>query len=656
MECYVTKKNIFLSILFALLFSLIFAFITTDIFKKNFYRVDIEGVYKEKQLLPIVYYIVDNEKDVDKNKTYKKLISHDNVKYIESFDIRNIKNIVFYLEYSKKNFSLESIKIQNSFFTKNINANDIVKYFNSYNVVMNNGYLVSANSNEISFLEGNSNLEQYISNIKGKINRNLILSIIFIIIPLSILLFYLIYKNINKLFIEKDRIKAVNFLTYTFIFIVILFIYSTITIMYRVIDDYTFIIKPQESKSLIEYSINFYKEWNNRYLSGFLVVFFLKYNIIFFTVINSLLTLLMYIYGGKIVSLLTKEKYSSLYSLLLFALTLLIEHKVLWLASFWVVGAPNYLWGISCSVIIMYFMLKIALDNVYIKIYHLIILIPIALIAANTEQSGLVLFVLSLLLLIYTGIKKQINYQFIILFVTITVSLGLNIFSPGISIRFDKEVATWYPQFNNFSYFIKGVYGYPYTILYFIFKISGYTTIVTGLLIVLYSFKIKSNYIIKILTILSLIFSILIFMPNIIQLNYLRASTSMAGGGFSVTQIKEILLISFELMLYIAIIAYLLKDNLKILFITMLVLFASITSSFILSFSPTIFASSFRIFYIPAIIYIFVSAIIFSKLISNSDIYKNKDYIYLYAGLCGLIIYFSYKMYKYSVFLFANYP
>lgn len=307
------KRNIFLSILFALLFALIFAFVTTDIFKKNFYRVDIQAVYKEKQLLPIVYYIVDNEKNADKNKSYKKLISHDNRKYIESFDIRNIKNIVFYLENNKKNFSLESIKIKNSFFTKNINANEIVKYFNSYNIAINNGYLVPANSNEISILEGNSQTEQYISGVKSKVKRNFILSIIFIIIPLSVLLFYLVFKSINKLFSKKefykelDGIKIVNRLIYLFIFINLLFLHSTILIKYKIVDDYWFTIVPNDYNSLIEFAVSYYKSWNGRYLLNVLVPFFVNHNIIFLIIIHTFITLGMYIYGGKIVSLLLRK-------------------------------------------------------------------------------------------------------------------------------------------------------------------------------------------------------------------------------------------------------------------------------------------------------------------------------------------------------------
>ena len=82
-------------------------------------------------------------------------------------------------------------------------------------------------------------------------------------------------------------------------------------------------------------------------------------------------------------------------------------------------------------------------------------------------------------------------------------------------------------------------------------------------------------------------------------------------------------------------------------YITFLFLGAAILSSFLVSFSPTVFASGFRIFFIPYVLYGISVGLMFAELINKISFplsYKFK-FIFLIYVIIGIIDVYS-KVYK----------
>ncbi len=223
--------------------------------------------------------------------------------------------------------------------------------------------------------------------------------------------------------------------------------------------------------------------------------------------------------------------------------------------------------------------------------------------------------------------------------------------APSVPLRYAAEVKTWYPMFNDISLIKKAVYGYAYTVIYGFLLYNYMNTILLSALLFIILKKQYNNIILNII-LLPLLYSLLHYI--IIQSKWVFFRLFYNVNAFSKSIILNnynepfISVITGTLMILIIIycIFKIKWQSMEIKYLTLLFLSAGLMSAFILSFSPTIYASGERIWLIPYTMYILSIAAVFMELLRYIDI-SSKKFIFIFSlyFIAGLVDLFG-KVYR----------
>ena len=319
----------------------------------------------------------------------------------------------------------------------------------------------------------------------------------------------------------------------------------------------------------------------------------------------------------------------------------------------WATGSFNYLWPDSALAISFYYLLNSMLNKEKIKLFQCVVLIPVVLFACNTEQTALICITMySIVILYYILKEKYFDKYILILYLFITASTLIVFLAPSVPLRYAAEVKTWYPMFNDISLIKKAVYGYAYTVIYGFLLYNYMNTILLSALLFIILKKQYNNIILNIISLLPLLYSLLHYI--IIQSKWVFFRLFYNVNAFSKSIILNnynepfISVITGTLMILIIIycIFKIKWQSMEIKYLTLLFLSAGLMSAFILSFSPTIYASGERIWLIPYTMYILSIAAVFMELLRYIDI-SSKKFIFIFSlyFIAGLVDLFG-KVYR----------
>lgn len=388
--------------------------------------------------------------------------------------------------------------------------------------------------------------------------------------------------------------------------------------------------------------------WGGRVVALGLCTIFLNVNIKIYMFAN-ICVIITLIYSIHKITNIDNEKQTknlSLILLIIMALFLCIDKKVIRDSVIWMTGTFNYLWPCTTLIIAMIPLIKM-LNNQNIKKWEYLIYFPSLILASNTEQTGAILAVFSTILLaILIFKKKRIPRLMIFNYILTLIIFIISFTMPGNKVRYEAELLRYYQDFDMLSTLDKLFLGGS-LLLNHLANRSTLIMLVLSIALIFIAIIDKD----KRRTILSAIplgyFALKIIPFNIIfsriidlnieeridklLFNFNIYSPETISNPFTLIQaiigIFVLVLISIEIF-------YSFKDIKKSIIYT-LIYFAGICSSLALSFSPTILASGSRIFFVNDIMNLIVCTALINKIINVKN--KNKKYYITFILFIGCI-------------------
>lgn len=213
-------------------------------------------------------------------------------------------------------------------------------------------------------------------------------------------------------------------------------------------------------------------------------------------------------------------------------------------------------------------------------------------------------------------------------------------------------------MFDSISLINKAVLGFSYTVIFGFLQYNYIMTIFYTIIMILLIRKSNTSKYHIILLFIPLLYSLVYYVGRQVSSSFrnwvgqslIYNSELYAHKILNNTPSEPFISLIIGIMLLIIMIYFLFKINwssFESKYITFLFLGAAILSSFLVSFSPTVFASGFRIFFIPYVLYGISVGLMFAELINKISFplsYKFK-FIFLIYVIIGIIDVYS-KVYK----------
>lgn len=466
-------------------------------------------------------------------------------------------------------------------------------------------------------------------------------------------------RFLDKRLTEISKNKSIILYAYCFLFIICFLL--IVGQNFR-LDPWTDDVYHKEVVKKFGSSLNFmldqYKNWNSRYFTSFIMAYVMDKNIWLWRILNTFVLFLFFIYMSKSVYALHKYMQSSFYVLSIITLFMFcifcIMPSPIWHSSItWVTGSFNYLWAGCALSISLYYLFNSLFNKEKIKLYQFIMLIPAALFACNTEQTALICITMYTILILYFILKEKYFDKYILILYLFIITSTLIIFlSPALPLRYAQEVKTWYPMFNDISLVQKAVYGYAYTVIYGFLLYNYLNTILLSVLLFAVLKKQYNNKILNIISLLPALYSLMYYIGinNKWIYSHLLYNADAFSKSIILNNYSEPFISLITGTLIIVIIIYCIFkikwQNTELKYLTFLFFAAGLMSAFILSFSPTIYASKDRIWFIPFSMYALSIGMIFMENLKYIDIYSKK-YVIIYLLLCiCCILSIFFKVYR----------
>lgn len=210
-------------------------------------------------------------------------------------------------------------------------------------------------------------------------------------------------------------------------------------------------ILQQSNQNIGEYLQMRYTTWTSRLFIEGSMVSLLKFQLLFWKIIN----IGMYLLLAMSISKLVNTKKSRTLNYVICALILMIPINLM-NETGWVATTMNYLWVVALG---LYALTTIRryIDGEKIAWWEYPVYVLITLYACNQEQMTVVVLAVLSVFLLYQCITKKIKYvlqhnRFLLIqWIIAIVSLIFILTCPGNKERTVAEVATWYPEYASFN-------------------------------------------------------------------------------------------------------------------------------------------------------------------------------------------------------------
>lgn len=328
-----------------------------------------------------------------------------------------------------------------------------------------------------------------------------------------------------------------------------------------------------------------------------------------------------------------------------------VHYNVLSSGAYWITGSFNYLWTTAfCFIGLIPF--KKLIFNEEIKNKLLIWSSIFALYACYFEQTAAILLCFGILSLIFSKLvlKKKIHFSLMIYYGFILINCLILLLLPFNEGRFVGEIGAWYPNFPMLSFVDKLYQGTTHLFNHIINNTSLIMFIITGMIFAILFKKYNDSIIRSIASIPVVYFSLRILPFNKLltkSFNYpmeLDDTFYNVLYNFNNNVFEKIVnkvdylpfIVGGTVILLIPFLIYAIYENTKESFYLIILYFAGIAASVVLSFSPTIFGSGNRIFFVTDFILILISGALFEKF--YKCLIKQRVFYKIFIAFLGLIV------------------
>lgn len=403
-------------------------------------------------------------------------------------------------------------------------------------------------------------------------------------------------------------------------------------------DDTVFQTQILPYHNVIEWIVYRYQSWSGRIFSEGFVYVFSSAPLYFWKVVSvaiyALFCGMLFAYY-KLFSKNQSQVKNYILLVTAFCLPFLTDKSVLAEGGLWVTGSMVYFWisalGLAAFYPIAYYVAHKQRPHWLITCIGIIC----AVVAASSqEQVGVILLGLSLAFLTYAIMTTTKNRQskipwYIVFFcATIGLSLAISVLAPGNSVRLKSELITWLPDFYTTPLLQRIEYSYRWFLEAFI-NHTGFLLVMSwGFMAALFAGKKNKNR-------LDYIFIFILTLASLFALSKGSAATSYWLNFYATWKptlpntLVSINLLPWGIILILTILAPLVLFRKQTIgYLLTLLYLAAVASTAILLYTPTMYASLWRSFFIPSVVLMIVVYILFDKVL-----HKYWQYRYVLTGL-----------------------
>lgn len=360
-------------------------------------------------------------------------------------------------------------------------------------------------------------------------------------------------------------------------------------------------------KNWVEWVTVYYQSWCGRIAIDTMLVFLLNLPVDIWRALVSVSILLTIHYIVKIAKLLSgtggyghsdisnkgERKKNAMGKVLQFALPFLLFFYFRPMFNDWVftwcTGSANYLFPGCCLLISLYPVL-LYVNDVPVHWKDILLAALAGILAGSSEQTGAIFMVYSTILLLQHAYKKKsISVSILLLSIFIDGMTLISIFAPGNQVRAQMEVS-WFPSYPMFGFMDKLILGMQHYVGHMYRMDTVLFVIIMYVMLFILNHKSRKNE----------LFVLLGFVMNSI----LSVLSSVAFSEWYINP-QWFLYVFWLLILFITPFynAWLLYGTFRersgqLAVIVAFLYLAAVSSCVVLGFSPTVYASGIRIFYI----------------------------------------------------------
>lgn len=393
-----------------------------------------------------------------------------------------------------------------------------------------------------------------------------------------------------------------------------------------------------------------YQTWSSRVVIEFFLMFFAK-NFILWQLLNVIVMFGTVVLICKYIF----KKIDARSLLLVFAIYCFVPLKIMGETG-WIATSINYHWPVF-FVMIAFYPFYQRLINEKTNLYVYFLALPLLVFGANQEQINLCFFVLTSIISIFLWTKKNYEYKLSLLSLISFSELIFFMTAPGNKLRASEEITNWFPEYKSFGLANKidlglSSFGKPF------FFDSNILFVLFFALLFLLSYKKSSNYYLRFISSIPLIFNFIIYFGKTQQqgfLNVVGNSNTMVwnsnkldtlfsryGTGVSFVHPKTWIATFVIVLLILCVITslYLIFKSKERAILAILLFLMGMFSRFIMGFTPTVWASGVRPYYVLYMVMAILVLILLRELKNHID-NKKMDIVQLgisVAGTCTFIL------------------
>lgn len=438
---------------------------------------------------------------------------------------------------------------------------------------------------------------------------------------------------------NKKIKKAISKDTIPFIILLIAFIFIHIKMNTNFGDDIHY---REHYVNIVDTLINYYKIWGSPSLPNAVLYLFIKLPDTVFKIFNILFILLT----GYSILKITYDENSKHTNWIIVFFIMLYPFTQMGSAG-WISTSSVYLFPISFGLYSLVYLRFVIDDKTLVKLNYFLFWTSL-LIGLGNLQMSCIIFGIYAIFNIFFALKGKVYKFSIFQNVTALLFIVYHVTSPGNANRSIQETARWFPDFNMISTVNKIKLGFTSTLGNLISGPNLFFLCFTCLLVIGVYCKYK-NVLYRAISLIPFLSSLLFggFIHTFSDL-FSSLIVLMNNGSYDFLQINLYnfysktnyisIILGFTILGAILTSIYLIFENTLKMLTVEIIFLAGFCSRMIMSFSPTIYASSTRTFIFFYFAIIICATLIFNNVSENITEEKQKELL-MYIGVISVINY-----------------
>lgn len=397
--------------------------------------------------------------------------------------------------------------------------------------------------------------------------------------------------------------------------------------------------------NLMDYLYHRYTSWTGRIVIESIMVPMFGYNLWIWRILNTIMTDILAFGIYKLIPYKYVDKITASKRLLIksvICISIFTIHKDVFLTAIsWITGSFNYLWPVSCALLVILPFKNALFNEEFNKKWYFILIFAVIL-GANMEQASLVILCFALFTNIYLIIRdKKIRVDLIIFNIFIAVNTAILFLAPGNYARSSNETINWFGQWDMISLPTKVMMGTNLFLEHMFRNEIILITVLVGLINIVIWQKYKDIFI-RTLAAIPMIVVIIKIVERIFEVFNINTNLFI----FKLLNVQNLNILNFDdvkiflptsillcTLLIIPVVFLLIFDKVEMKYLSVILYLAGICSALSISISPTIYASGARVFFVTDILIILISSLILNECLRKWRI--NIYLILVFIILCG---------------------